>query len=249
MTNNAASNEIAYARLDRNALSLAESYMILRQSRQLHLLPLKGTRLLLGRLFRIRLLHTVVAPTKLLLAPVGEHEKEGILVRYPILASMSEQISVVGFQHQCLVQHADPRSDTPQVMVLSIDSSGHVGVTATVMDLGTQVASWLDVISIGCDSTFYCTSNHSDSGKLRPHPGMRCCRVAHPDLAGLYRYHLEAIPPHSSLQQFSLDEFIAHIGNNYECRMQHWLQCGLYVSEYSERRTQREWATAALLGS
>jgi hypothetical protein len=231
MPDTSTDSEVTYVRLDRNALTFAESYTILRQSQQLHLLPLRWTRLLFGKLFRIRSLFIHAAPAKLLLAPQNSDEVAIVSTNYPQLEQVAESLNAAGFAPPRLLKNIDPRNEFPNYMLFSVDPAGEIGVSSVVMDVGWQIGAWTDFLSVRADEAFLFTSNHPDSGKLRTRPGVIHQRIPHADIETLYNFHRQSISQWRDTKRMSVDDVINQVCFNYDKQIQYWLQCGLYVEE------------------
>ena len=231
MTNAKTNTDVAYVRLDRNALTFAESYAILRQSRQLHLLPFKWTRLLSGKLLRIQALGVHPAPRKMQLSPLDDAELSRVSTKYPQLSHIAKTMTAARFGPAQLMKNADPRNEFPNYMLFSIDPAAVVGVSSVVMDVGCQIAAWTDMVSVREDSTMLFSSTHPDSGKLRPRPGAIHQRIVGADFESLYNCHRETIAKWPDTKRLSVDDVVDQVCSHYEKQIDHWLECGLYVLE------------------
>lgn len=234
MSDASTNSDVTYVRLDRNALTFSECFTILRQSQQLHLVPWKWTRMLFGKLFRIRSLYIHAAPTKLVLSPQNSDEITIASTSYPQLAQVSELLKAAGFAPPRLLKNSDSRNEFPNYMLFSVDPAGEVGVSSVIMDVGWQIAAWTDVFSVRADATYLFTSSHPDSGKLRTRPGVVHQHVPNADFETLYRFHRQSISQWRDTKRMSADDAINQVCFNYEMQVQHWLRCGLYVEENAQ---------------
>jgi hypothetical protein len=220
---------VEYVFQDRNALTFGESFAILSQTRQLHLLPFKWSRLLLGKILGTRSLGPVPAPTTIKLQLSSPDACAAVYNDYPALADVVTEMTDCGFANPNVLKRVDPRNDFPTYTVISLDPGGRIGCSTNLMDVGSQVALWTDLLSVCSDGTQLVTSNHPESGKLRPRPGIVHRRFPGHPISTLQKEHVACISNWNGVVPFSIESLICTLVDNYEKQIAYFIDCGLYV--------------------